>query len=82
MCLTYYKLCAFTPQWVVESHMYKFLLIEIAKPIIRRAGTAMGAALVGLGVASDQAIQIETASISLLLIMADLILSHLERNKP
>mgnify|MGYP001044617712 FL=1 len=61
--------------------MYKFLLVEIAKPIIRRAGTAMGATLVGIGVAQDQAIQIETAAISLLLVLADLILSHLERTK-
>lgn len=61
--------------------MYKFLLAEIAKPIIRRAGTAMGAALVGMGVAENQAIQIETAAISLLLVLADLILSHLERAK-
>ena len=61
--------------------MYKFLLIEIAKPIIRRAGTAMGATLFGMGVASEQAIQIETAAISLLLVLADLILSHLERKK-
>lgn len=61
--------------------MYKFLLVEIAKPIIRRAGTAMGATLVGMGVAQDQAIQIETAAISLLLVLADLILSHLERTK-
>lgn len=61
--------------------MYKFLLAEIAKPIIRRAGTAMGATLVGMGVAQDQAIQIETAAISLLLVLADLILSHLERSK-
>lgn len=62
--------------------MYKFLLIEIAKPVIRRAGTAMGSALVGLGVASDQALQIETAAISLLLVMSDLILSHLDRKNP
>ncbi len=61
--------------------MYKFYLAEIAKPIIRRAGTAMGATLVGMGVAQDQAIQIETAAISLLLVLADLILSHLERSK-
>jgi|TARA_B110000908_G_scaffold169939_1_gene228210 hypothetical protein len=62
--------------------MYKFLLIEICKPIIRRAGTAMASTLVGLGIANEQALQIETASISLLLVLADLILSHLERNKP
>ena len=61
--------------------MYKFMLAEIAKPIIRRAGTAMGATLVGMGVAENQAIQIETAAISLLLVLADLILSHLERTK-
>ena len=61
--------------------MYKFMLAEIAKPIIRRAGTAMGATLVGMGVAQEQAIQIETAAISLLLVLADLILSHLERTK-
>ena len=61
--------------------MYKVMLAEIAKPIIRRAGTAMGATLVGMGVAQDQAIQIETAAISLLLVLADLILSHLERSK-
>jgi hypothetical protein len=65
-----------------RHNMYKFLLIEICKPIIRRAGTAMGSALVGLGIASEQALQLETASISLLLVLADLILSHLERNKP
>jgi hypothetical protein len=55
------------------------LLAEIVKPIIRRAGTAMGATLVGMGVASEQALEIETAAISLLLVLADLILSSLER---
>jgi len=52
---------------------------EIVKPIIRRAGTAMGATLVGMGVASEQALEIQTAAISLLLVLADLILSSLER---
>jgi len=70
-----------SPAEIAEVSMYKFLLAEIAKPIIRRAGTAMGATLVGMGVAQDQAIQIETAAISLLLVLADLILSHLERSK-
>jgi hypothetical protein len=59
--------------------LYKILLAEIVKPIIRRAGTAMGATLVGMGVASEQALEIQTAAISLLLVLADLILSSLER---
>ena len=54
-------------------------MAEIVKPIIRRAGTAMGATLVGMGVASEQALEIQTAAISLLLVLADLILSSLER---
>jgi len=54
-------------------------LAEIVKPIIRRAGTAMGATLVGMGVASEQALEVQTAAISLLLVLADLILSSLER---
>lgn len=59
--------------------MYKILVSEIVKPIIRRAGTAMGATLVGMGVASEQALEIQTAAISLLLVLSDLILSSLER---
>lgn len=59
--------------------MYKILVAEIVKPIIRRVGTAMGATLVGMGVASEQALEIQTAAISLLLVLADLILSSLER---
>jgi hypothetical protein len=59
--------------------LYKILVAEIVKPIIRRVGTAMGATLVGMGVASEQALEIQTAAISLLLVLADLILSSLER---
>jgi len=59
--------------------MRKYLITEILKPILRRLGTAMGATLVGMGVANEHAVQIETAAIALLLVLADLILSHFER---
>jgi hypothetical protein len=59
--------------------MYKILIGEILKPLIRRAGSVMGGSLIGLGLAQEQALQLETASISLLLVLADLILSNLER---
>jgi hypothetical protein len=59
--------------------MKSYLIKEILKPILRRCGTAMGATLVGFGVAHEQAVAIETASIALLLVLADLILSHFER---
>ena len=71
--------------WVLQPKrmrkVYKFILSELAKPIIRRLGTAMSGTLVGLGIAADQAVQVETAATALLLIVADLILSGMERRK-
>ena len=61
--------------------MLKFVIAELAKPCIRRLGTAMSGTLVGLGYASEQAIQLETAATAFLLIVADLVLSNLDRRK-
>ena len=61
--------------------MYRFVLSELAKPVIRRLGTAMSGTLVGLGYAQEQAVQLETAATAFLLIVADLVLSNIERSK-
>lgn len=59
--------------------MFKILVSEFLKPLIRRAGTMIGGSLVGVGIAQEQAVQVETAAITILCVLADLILSNLER---
>lgn len=59
--------------------MIKILASEFLKPLIRRAGTMIGGSLIGVGIASEQAVQIETAAMTILCVLADLILSNLER---
>ena len=41
----------------------------------------MSGTLVGLGYAQEQAVQLETAATAFLLIVADLVLSNIERRK-
>lgn len=59
--------------------MWRFLLAELAKPLIRRIGSMATGALIGVGIANDQAVQVEQLLTALLLLAADLGLSHLER---
>lgn len=56
-----------------------FLGNEIILPLFRRAGTAFGAYLVGLGVAEDQATLIAAGVTATLGVALDLIVSHYNR---
>ena len=60
--------------------MINIIAREFLKPLIRRAGSMIGGALVGVGIAQEQAVQVETAAITILCVLADLILSKLERS--
>jgi len=62
--------------------MYTFILTELAKPVIRRLGTSISGLLVGMDITEAQALQVETAVISLGLLFCDLILSYKNRVKP
>jgi len=66
---------------IMGASMIEFMLTELAKPIIRRLGTAMGAGLLSMGYATEQTVAAETAVTSLALILVDLVLSHKERKK-
>lgn len=59
----------------------EFLLVQLAKPIIRRLGTMMGTALLTFGYAQNIAVNFETAFTSLALILVDLVLSYKDRKK-
>jgi hypothetical protein len=59
----------------------EFILRELAKPILRRLGTVLGTALLSMGYAAEQTVAVETAAVSLGLILIDLVLSHKERKK-
>lgn len=66
---------------IMGESMLHFILTELAKPIIRRLGTAMGAGLLSMGYATEQTVAAETAVTSFALILVDLVLSHKERKK-
>lgn len=66
---------------IMGVSMIEFMLTELAKPIIRRLGTAMGAGLLSMGYAAEQSVALETAVTSVALILVDLVLSHKERKK-
>ena len=66
---------------IMGESMIHFILTELAKPIIRRLGTAMGAGLLSMGYATEQTVAAETAVTSLALMLVDLVLSHEERKK-
>lgn len=59
--------------------MFNLVVQNLIKPAVRRIGTMLGATLVGLGMASETAMQIEDAAIAALLFAADLVLSYRER---
>lgn len=60
--------------------MLKFVLKELAKPIIRRLGSLMAGALLGLGLTNPQAAELEQYVTAAMLIIIDLITSHMERS--
>ena len=59
----------------------KFIIDEIAKPILRRAGTAAGAFLTTLGASSELTTQVEVALPLVLGLLFDLGWSHMNRLK-
>lgn len=59
----------------------KFIVTEIAEPLFRRLGTGLGAYLVGLGVAREDATVIVSGAVALAGIVMDLVWSHLERKR-
>lgn len=58
----------------------QLVLTEIARPLVRRLGTAAGAYLIATGVADDQATLIVNGIVALALLLVDLVNSHVERN--
>ena len=60
--------------------MLKFVLKELAKPIIRRLGSLMAGALLGLGITNPEVAELEQYVTAAMLIIIDLITSHMERN--
>jgi hypothetical protein len=58
----------------------KFFIDELAKPIARRMGTAIGTAILALGAAEQLALQVETVSTALILFAFDLVMSYRGRN--
>lgn len=60
--------------------MLKFVLKELAKPIIRRLGSLMAGALLGLGLTNPGVAELEQYVTAAMLIIIDLITSHMERN--
>jgi Na+/glutamate symporter len=59
--------------------MLKVILLEVAKPLIRRIGSIASGALVATSMTSDQINQIETYAVALALLLVDLVLSKLDR---
>lgn len=59
--------------------MYKIIVSEIVKPLIRRGGTAFGVFLMSLGLGQENVDQIVLGLTAALTVSADLFLSHLER---
>jgi hypothetical protein len=61
--------------------MMEFILSQLAKPILRRLGTAIGTSLLTFGYTQEAAVELETAFTSLALILVDLFLSYKDRKK-
>lgn len=59
--------------------MRLFLLEQLALPILRRAGTAIGTLLVANGVTGDTVTQITTGLSAAAFVAVDLLNSYLER---
>jgi hypothetical protein len=60
--------------------MLKFVLSELAKPIIRRCGSLLAGALLGIGATQPQAAELEQYLTASMLILIDLVMSYMERN--
>ena len=65
----------------MEDSVMEFVLVQLAKPIVRRLGTMMGTALLTFGYTQEAAVNLETAVTSLGLILVDLVLSYKDRKK-
>ena len=61
--------------------MMEFVLTQMAKPIVRRLGSMMGAALLTFGYTQESAVNFETALTSFALVLIDLVLSYKDRQK-
>ena len=61
--------------------MLKAILLEVAKPMIRRLGSIAAGGLIGTAITTDQINQIETYAVALALLLVDLCMSKLEREK-
>lgn len=59
----------------------EFVLSQLAKPILRRLGTAIGASLLTFGYTQEAAVNLETAVTGLGLVLIDLVLSYKDRKK-
>lgn len=59
--------------------MKRFILNELAKPVLRRFGSYLAGALTALGVAAPSVDQIETGLVALGLVAVDLVSSHWNR---
>ena len=66
---------------ILGVSMMEFMLSQLAKPVLRRLGTAMGASLLTFGYTQESAVNFETAFTSLALILVDLVLSYKDRKK-
>jgi hypothetical protein len=73
----YDRNCQNSAIWVI---MLKFVLSELAKPIIRRCGSMLAGALLGIGATQPQAAELEQYLTASILIIIDLIMSYMERN--
>jgi hypothetical protein len=62
------------------KNLQTFLLTELAAPLTRRLGTALGAYLVAQGIGSDPAEQIVTGVLAAIAVGIDLAMSYLNRS--
>ena len=61
--------------------MFKVILLEVAKPLVRRLGSIASGALVATSMTTEQISQIETYAVALGLLLIDLVLSKIDREK-
>lgn len=61
--------------------MKKFILKEIAGPVVRRIGTMLGAYMIASGVADETANVIVAGVIAAIGLAVDLVASHLSRGR-
>jgi hypothetical protein len=58
----------------------QLIIKELVKPFVRRLGSLMAGGLITLGIADDQAIQIQEGLTALMLVCIDLYMSYWERS--